>query len=244
MLPFFIIAQETDTLTITPSTVSLNDFTSYSLTWEQEVIEPSGTKRKGVNIIIDKAQVHGANIHRSLRWESTDGSWYEKADVLNKNSLAPVSIDIRWSPNYVQHTDFKDGTVISTSLDNSFSDSEVSVTTLEDPGFTWSSDGFTLISAIGKSSNVLRLITVNGLPHLPVPGTQLLEFLESEQLDIPQIGMVDARKFSILNSNTKSLYWLSESAPYIVKVQFTQPSGQVTTWVPKEFSILPEAEEE
>nr|WP_321237331.1 hypothetical protein [uncultured Psychroserpens sp.] len=227
----FIGFSQTNTLPITPSQTKI-DIESYTLIWSQTVIESDGSKRKGINTMTDKVTVSNDTIIRSMHWVDTSNNTYTKTDVLKASSLEPLSIDIRWNPEYVQHTDIINQNYISNSLNNSKSRLISSTNQLDDIGFTWSSDGFALISILDKDiKDSFALQVINDLPHEPKIGIKKFKIIKEELLDIKGIGTVSTKKIEALNSGkTKIFYWLSNSKPYIIKVKFKQENGQITTW--------------
>ncbi|MCD2260999.1 hypothetical protein [Psychroserpens luteolus] len=226
----FIGQAQTDSI-IKPSQTNV-EIESYTLVWSQTVIEPNGTKRKGINTMTDKVIVSNDSITRSMYWVDTSNNTYTKTDVLKQSTLKPLSIDIRWNPEYVQHTDIINNTYITTSLTNSISNSKLSINTLNDSGFTWSSDGFALTSILNRNiEGTFSMQVIQGLPKNPKLGVKSFKIIDTEVLDIKKIGKVNTKKIEVLNNgNTQTTYWLSSSKPYIVKVMFEQDNGQTTIW--------------
>ncbi|WP_299278733.1 hypothetical protein [uncultured Psychroserpens sp.] len=205
---------------------------SYTLVWSQTVIESNGTTRKGINTMTDKVIVNSDSIIRSMHWQDTSNNTYTKTDVLKKHSLEPLSIDVRWNPEYIQHTDVVNNTYISTALSRSTSNTKLSIKELDDTGFTWSSDGFALISILNQDiKNTFSLQVVQGLPKNPRLDIKSFKIAHKETLDIKALGKIATQKIEVLNAgNVKTTYWLSDSKPYIVKVLFEQDNGQTTIW--------------
>ena len=204
----------------------------YVLVWSQTVIESNGKTRKGINTMTDKVVIFNDSIIRSMHWEDTSNNTYTKTDVLKKESLEPLSIDIRWNPEYVQHTDVVNNTYISTALSNSVSKTKLSIKALNDSGFTWSSDGFALLSILNQDlKNTFSLQVIQGLPSNPKLDKKSFKIIATETIDIKTLGQTQTQKIQLLDSgNTKTTYWLSQSKPYIVKVKFEQDNGQTTIW--------------
>lgn len=207
----------------------------YKVVWSQQVTEPDGTQRKGINTITDVVKIEKRKdgkkvIHRSLKWEDTNNNVYIKSDQLDYETLQPLSIDIRWNPGYVQHTDLKGLQLISTSVKNEFEPVKFTITHLEEPGFTWSSDGFMLVVCGGEISGSFALQTLSGLPHQPKIEQKQFEYVGEEKVTIAGIGGFQTRVIKDVGRNIVATYWLSEKKPYIVKVRFDQPNGQMTVW--------------
>ncbi len=225
-----------DTFILKPNNIEhALEIEPYEVIWSQDVTEPDGKKRKGINTItdivtIEKNKNESKVIQRTLKWEDVDNNIYIKSDRLDYQTLEPLSVDIRWNPNYVQHTDINGQQLFSTSLKNEFSESKMSVSQLEEKGFTWSSDGFALIAFAGKTDKIFALQTLSGLPHNPQLGRKNFEYQKDEQLKIEGIGTFNTKVLSDMGSSIKTTYWLADQKPYIVKVKFVQPEGIVTVW--------------
>lgn len=220
----------------TPNNNAAVKIESYESVWTQTVTEPNGKTRKGINTISDSVQVKSAKdgtktIQRSVKWTDTNNNWYIKTDLLDYITLKPLSIDIRWNPNYVQHTDIKGKNLVSTSLKNQFSTSKLTMFQLKDIGYTWSSDGF-MLNVVGKlADKKFSLQTLNNLPHSPTIGKKDFELIGSEKIEINNIGNFDTRIFKTIdNGNIVATYWLANKKPYIVKVRFVQLNNQITVW--------------
>lgn len=207
----------------------------YKVVWAQEVVESNGKKRVGINTITDIVKIDSINhmkvIKRVLEWKDTNNNVYTKSDILKYGTLQPISIDIRWNPSYVQHTDFKETTAISFSLKNTFDDTKVSISKLKSVDFSWSSDGFPLIAAQDVAEELFYMKVLNGLPNNINTKKKVFKILKSETLNIDQLGAVKTKVIEdISGGNIKTTYWLSKEKPYIVKVRFIQPDNLITTW--------------
>ncbi len=207
---------------------------SYTVVWTQLVIEPEGNQRPGINTITDSVHIDSsskAEVRRVLKWEDINHNLYVKSDVLDYHTLLPKVIDIRWNPSYIQHTDIKDNTVISSSLKSEFDANKMHISRLEKIGFSWSSDGFTLLVASEVPQGRFYLETLNGLPHNPQPGLREFDYQAMENIDLGKWGNFKCRKIEDLSAgNIKTTYWLANRKPYIVQVRFQQPNGQITIW--------------
>ena len=208
---------------------------SYKVVWSQEVIEPNGHKRDGINTITDSVKIAKnaagyPEIRRVLKWEDINNNIYIKTDVLDYYTLRPKSIDVRWNPSYVQHTDITGNTLVSSTLKNEFASARVQVTQLDQVGITWSSDGFALIVAQNVPVGKFYLETLNGLPDQPTTGMREFENHGIEQISLGAFGDFSSKKITDLSADIKTTYWLSSIKPYVVQVRFEQPNGQITTW--------------
>lgn len=235
---FFQIALscEQDKITISPKKKADIEIQGYRATWSQEVIEPNGTERIGINTITDTVSVEKTIrgeriIHRIVRWTDTAGNFFVKTERLDYTTLLPISIDVRWNPSYIQHTDLVGTTLLSSSIQDEFSTARLTVSTLKDIGYSWSSDGFTLV-AVGKiTAKEFSLQTLQNLPHEPEIGKTDFESLGKEIVEINGIGVYSTKLFSTVNSQRiVATYWLANVKPYVVKVSFRKPDGQKTTW--------------
>ncbi len=209
---------------------------SYRVVWSQEVIEPNGYKRAGINTITDSVKVAKnaagyPEIRRVLKWEDVNDNIYIKTDVLDFYTFRPKSIDVRWNPSYVQHTDITGNTLVSSSLKSEFASAKVHVTQLDQVGLSWSSDGFALLVAQNLPVGIFYLETLNGLPDQPSSGLRAFENHGVEQISLGAFGDFSSKKITDLSAGaTKTTYWLASVKPYIVQVRFEQPNGQVTIW--------------
>jgi len=228
----FIVIPDTNIHLITPDNLNKQILIqAYKVVWSQQVTEPDGTQRKGINTITDEVKIEKDSkgskvIHRRLKWADV----YIKSDRLDYGTLQPLSIDIRWNPAYVQHTDISGNQLVSSSIKNEFTPARISVAQLEKAGFTWSSDGFMLVVCGGEISGSFALQTLSGLPHQPKIEQKQFEYVGGEKVTIAGIGGFQTRVIKDVGRNIVATYWLSEKKPYIVKVRFDQPSGQMTEW--------------
>ncbi len=233
---FFCHSQtkQKDSIVINHNTIDDMSIEPYKVIWSQDVIEPGGKKRKGINTITDNVTIDTIlgklHIKRALKWEDTNNNVYIKSDVLDYKTLKPVAVDIRWNPNYIQHSDIKSNTVISTTIRNAFATNKVSVTPLDIIGLTWSSDGFPLVVTKNIPIGKFYMQTINGLPHSPKLGIKVFDYQKNETIQINTINYKTRVISDISGGNTKATYWVSDQKPYIIKVQFEQPDGQITTW--------------
>ena len=65
----------------------------YEVIWSQEVTEPDGKKRKGINTITDIVDIeqlpNGQKIiHRKLKWLDEKGNYYIKSDQLDYENFS------------------------------------------------------------------------------------------------------------------------------------------------------------
>lgn len=223
-----------DSIVINHNTIGEMAIEPYKVIWSQDVIEPNGNKRKGINTITDNVSVDTIQgklcLIRALRWEDTNNNVYVKSDVLDYKTLKPLAVDIRWNPSYIQHSDIKKHTVISTTLRNTYATNKISVNELDTIGLTWSSDGFPLVVTKNIPIGKFYMLTLNGLPHTPKLGIKTFDYLKNETLQINSISYKTRVISDISGGNTKATYWVSDQKPYIIRVRFEQPDGQITTW--------------
>ncbi len=232
-----------DTLVFTPSNAMIK-VEPYQLTWIQQVKEPDGSMREGINEIHDLVEIDTnknglVTVTRQLKWLDTAGNYYLKSDRLHLDNLQPLSVDIRWNPAHMDRSQFTDNVALGFTIKDEFSYPKISSHEFSAEGYSWSSDGFPLLvtNSIVFSEGPFYLQTLSGLPHTPATSKQLFECVGKETLVLDGLGRLNTRVIEKHSNNLQTTYWLSKEAPYIVSVRFEQDNGIITTWVIKDLEL-------
>ncbi len=218
------------------------DAKPYTARWRQWVTMPDGSRHAGINTIHDKVIVRpsGADVSdlvgpevivRDLLWVDTSNNTYRRVDVFDRGSLAPIRMDIRQSPHSVTHVEFDGTAVESLQVDDPTRPGSRSTANLDRLAFNWSSDGFLLGALSLDGLEELSLPTADNLTDAPGVERKVFTVVGRETIETIPFGSHD----TLVVKETKAgsywgQYWVSDRAPYIVRVQFTEPGGTVTTW--------------
>ncbi len=224
-----------DTLKITTKSNVSRSISAYTTLWSQKVTEPDGTVRRGNNTIRDSVYVvedEGLeSLVKEVKWLGTNNSWFIRTDKLNPQNFAPRSVDVRWNPSYVQHTDFEESLVSGATLSDPLKVTKLSLVPYRNTGFAWASDGGPLIGLKIPDVPYFILETVSGYPDQPVQSEKFFEIVGREKIVVNKLGEQIALHLVNRSSNLVSHYWLVDKKPYLVKVLFEQNTGQKTEWV-------------